>query len=151
MRRCVSLVLLLVSVLFVLQAEASNLVNDSLGSGTVLDKETGLRWQQQDDGKKYNWYDAQKYCGSLKRGGESDWRLPSKDELLTIRDSSIPDPRPKIDTAYFWNAKSGWYWSSTTHPVYPEGALLVDFGSSVWHGNDKVEYCCYVRCVRDEK
>lgn len=128
MRLWVIAVLMLVSTLFVLQAEAAGLVDN--GDGTVTDDKTGLMWQKQDDGKQYNWYQAsgtyyKKYnptsenvCRSLTLGGKSDWRLPSKRELETI-------------LAYFWNtASGGWYWSSAMFvkedDVYASYANLVD-------------------------
>ena len=95
------------------------------GNGTVTDNNTGLMWQQQDDGLTYNWYQAsgtfdvtynpasQNVCSAISLGEHSDWRLPSERELFTIVDYGIPDPGPTIDTTYFPNTKLHWYWSST--------------------------------------
>lgn len=82
------------------------------GDGTVTDNNTGLMWQQQDDGNTYNWfkasgtYDAtynptsEDVCGSLTLGGYSDWRLPAKKELMTIVNYGVPYPGPTIDSRY---------------------------------------------------
>ena len=54
------------------------------GDGTVTDGNTGLIWQQQDDGTERNWNDASSYCNALSLGGQSDWRLPTDKELMSI-------------------------------------------------------------------
>jgi hypothetical protein len=86
--------------------------------GTVTDKNTGLMWQKQDDGNRYNWYQAsgmynktynpttKDVCGSLTLGSHSGWRLPTKKELMSIADHGIPPPGPMIMTTYFPNAYS---------------------------------------------
>ena len=40
----------------------------------------------QDDGRRVrrNWYGAKRYCERLKLGGFTDWRLPSKNELIYL-------------------------------------------------------------------
>src|SRR5208283_3635428 len=92
------------------------------GNGTVTDNVTGLMWQNQDDGNKYNWYQAtgtydatynptsQNVCGSLSLGGYSDWRLPAVMELMSIVNYGIPPPGPTINTTYFPNT-GAYYWS----------------------------------------
>lgn len=129
------------------------------GNGTVTDNNTGLMWQEQDNGNTYNWYKAsgtydatynpssESVCGSLTLGGFSDWRLPTKKELITIVDYGIPYPGPTIKTTYFPNTKSSNYWSSTTYAYYPDYAWGVGFyNGSVYYGYK--DYYLYVRCVR---
>jgi hypothetical protein len=129
------------------------------GNGTVTDNNTGLMWQKQDNGNAYNWYKAsgtydatynpssEDVCGSLNLGGHSDWRLPTKKELMSIVDYGIPYPGPTIDTTYFPNAKSSYYWSSTTSAYGPNSAWGVYFynGSVGSHYKNSSDY---VRCVR---
>jgi len=130
-------------------------------SDMVQDNNTGLVWQRQDDGNSYNWYQAagvydanynsssQNVCGALNLGGFGDWRLPSKKELITIVDYSIPYPGPTINMTYFPNTKSSDYWSSTTNASSPDSAWVVDFvvGSVSYYYNKYYGYM-YVRCVR---
>ena len=109
------------------------------GNGTVTDNNTGLIWQQEDDGNIYNWYVAsgtydttynptsQDVCGSLNLGDHSDWRLPAKKELMTIVAYGIPYPGPAIDTTYFPNTKLAVYWSSSSRASYPNGAWCAWF------------------------
>ena len=124
------------------------------GNGTVTDNNTGLIWQQQDDGNVYNWYQASgtydaaynptaiNVCGAL----GADWRLPTKKELMSIVDYSIPYPGPTINTI-FTNTKQSTYWSSTTYANDPDFAWYVYFSNGYVDSYYKsVSY--YVRCVR---
>ena len=92
------------------------------GDGTVTDLVTGLMWIKDPSelggqwgypGNPYtmNWYDAINNCENLEFAGYSDWRLPNIKELESI----IHYGRcyPAIDTNYFYNVQSGYYWSST--------------------------------------
>ena len=141
------------------------------GNGTVTDNNTGLMWQKCSVGQNndascsgsaatYNWYQAsgtydatynsssQNVCGSLNLGGHSDWRLPSKKELITIVDYSVPYPGPTIKAAFFPMTIASVYWSSTTYAGYPDGAWGVYFyGGAVYYYYKDVYYD-YVRCVR---
>jgi hypothetical protein len=96
---------------------------------------------------------SQNVCGSLNLGGYSDWRLPTKKELTTIIDYSIPYPGPTINTTYFPNANASVYWSSTTYAYGPYNAWVVyfDYGLEGGYGKDGGDvnyYVRYVRCVR---
>jgi Zn-dependent metalloprotease len=142
------------------------------GNGTVTDNNTNLMWQKCSAGQNndatcsgtaltYNWYQAsgtynasynpssQDVCGSLNLGGYSDWRLPTKKELMSIVDHSIPYPGPTINAAYFPNTKSSYHWSSTTDAVYPDdGAWYVNFYNGLVDSPNKSNNYFYVRCVR---
>jgi hypothetical protein len=132
-----------------------------IGSDVVQDNNTGLIWQRQDDGNYYNWYQAtgevnssynpsggsyKNVCGSLSLGGYADWRLPSKKDLITIVDYSIPYPGPTINPI-FTNTKQSPYWSSTASAYYPGSAWYVGFSDGYVHYYVK-GYGMYVRCVR---
>jgi hypothetical protein len=127
--------------------------------GTVTDNNTGLEWQQEDNDTKYNWYRASgtyhvtdnpimaSVCGSSTLGGHSDWRLPSKKELMSIVDYAIPFPGPAIAGVFFPNTDPSFYWSSTTCANYPGGAWGVGFTNGKIDGYYKGS-TDYVRCVR---
>lgn len=115
------------------------------GDGTVTDNNTGLIWQKEDDGTARTWDAAGSYCASL----STDWRLPTKKELMSIVDYSIPYPGPTINSI-FTNTKQSNYWSSTTHAGYPSYAWYVNFsvGGVDSYGKDYYGSDYYVRCVR---
>ncbi|MFZ3137525.1 MAG: DUF1566 domain-containing protein [Thermodesulfovibrionales bacterium] len=125
----------------------------------MTDNNTGLIWQKYENASGYNWYQAsgtydatynptsQNICGSLNLGGYSDWRLPSKKELMSIVDYSIPLPGPTINTTYFPNTFAFYYWSSTTGAESPGYAWVVDFyDGAVYYGSKSSPEA--VRCVR---
>ncbi|OGW25534.1 MAG: hypothetical protein A2X59_00825 [Nitrospirae bacterium GWC2_42_7] len=127
---------------------------------TLVDDNTGLMWQQQDDGNTYTWYQAsgtydemynpasENVCGNLVLSGYADWRLPTKEELTGIVDYAIPFPSETIKTTYFPDTKPSGYWSSTTYENYPDYAWAVYFNDGGVYSSSKY-YDVYVRCVRD--
>jgi len=119
----------------------------------VTDSINDLMWQKADDGSKYNWYQAMgifdatynpgstDVCGSLSLGGYSDWRLPSRRELVSVL-NYIQD---EADTTYFQSSGSD-YWSSTTSVVSSDVAWWL-MGNRVIYGSGG-DSALYVRCVR---
>jgi hypothetical protein len=95
--------------------------------GTVTDQNSGLIWQQQDDGIGRNWQEAIAYCEGLELAGQTDWRLPNIKELQSIVDYTRYDPA--IDPSVFTLSDSeGWFWSGTTHGDSTLSATYICFG-----------------------
>jgi hypothetical protein len=127
--------------------------------GTVTDNNTGLMWQRMDNNQIYNWFKAsgtyhatenpsyQDVCGSSTLGGHSDWRLPTKKELVSIVDFSVPYPGPTINETYFPNTDNEDYWTSTPLADDPESIWSVYFSNGSAHYSGKNNQY-YVRCVR---
>ena len=82
----------------------------SAPSGTVIDAATGLMWSKETNAIGKNWAEAKQAAADLRLGGFSDWRLPTRQELLTLVDDTRSDPA--IDTDKF-ECESSWYWTST--------------------------------------
>lgn len=115
------------------------------GDGTVTDDVTGLIWQQADDGTTRNWADAVSYCEDLTLAGESDWRLPEKQELVRIVDTQRSSP--SIDPIF--TARSEHYWSKSQFVADPSNrAWGVHFGQGDTDEHAKTMTIDYVRCVR---
>ena len=113
--------------------------------GTITDKETSLTWMKEDDGKTRTWSEAKEYAegNKMKLPGKG-WRLPTVKELISLVDYEKYDPA--IDPV-FTNTKSSYYWSSTRHASYSDGAWSVDFsGGYVYWYFTNLKYC--VRPVR---
>ncbi|MBI5439428.1 MAG: DUF1566 domain-containing protein [Nitrosomonadales bacterium] len=64
---------------------------------------------------------AKKLCGL------TDWYLPSRFELNTIVDTSIPLPGPTLPKAYFPESVAGKYWTDTTFRTRRGGAWVWRF------------------------
>jgi hypothetical protein len=56
------------------------------------DSATGLIWDTKENGSSVSPNQAGDYCRNLRSGGNSDWRLPTIDELEAIYDSKQPKP-----------------------------------------------------------
>lgn len=115
------------------------------GNGTVTDDVTGLTWQQLDAGPAYTWDEAGSYCSGLLLGGHSDWRLPTRRELVSIVDYGVVSPT--LDSRYFIGPPLDVYWTSTDYADSTVGAWYVNFNTSyVFTQNKNVSF--HVRCVR---
>jgi hypothetical protein len=132
-------------------------------NGVVVDRKTGLSWQQVAPTIKYTWPDAMTYCGGLSAMlGGSGWRLPAIKELQSLVDDTITPP--SIDTSangFPGTATDAAYWSATTIAGMPTFAWWVFFGgiddtTGAPPGNtnggitngDAMSVPHYIRCVR---
>jgi hypothetical protein len=77
--------------------------------------------------------------------GASDWRLPTKSELLSIVDNS--HFKPAVDFRLFPNTLSSHYWSSSPYPDMENSAWQVHFLYGEAFPNEKSEKN-HVRLVR---
>ncbi|WP_454991259.1 Lcl C-terminal domain-containing protein [Campylobacter rectus] len=94
---------------------------------------------------RVNYDEAKHYCENLNFAGYSDWRLPTRLELLSITDDSRFDPA--INRA-FKDFVSRFYWSSTKSAGFSSAACFVDFRYG-WDDCVGVSIRRFVRCVRD--
>ena len=117
------------------------------GDGTVTDNNTGLMWQQTDDGILRNWYDAASYYTNLSLAGHTDWRLPDINELLDIVNYGVHSPA--IDTTYFLNTRNHLYWTLTADASRTNGVWVVDFDKGNSGINQKhIDAKGFAKCVR---
>lgn len=95
------------------------------------DHATGLEWQAQPFAQRMTLDESTDACAALTLGGHHDFRVPSIDELESIRDRSRFNPT--IDPDAFPACPAAWFWSSTPHAYAPSlFAWVVNFnyGSS---------------------
>ncbi|MEW6039998.1 MAG: DUF1566 domain-containing protein [Elusimicrobiota bacterium] len=101
------------------QSAASQPSYTDNGDGTITDNRTGLMWVKDgnsagcNNGGTLTWESALTFCEGLSYAGYSDWRLPNRRELMSIVDYGTYNP--SINTTYFLNTQSNWYWTSTTY------------------------------------
>jgi hypothetical protein len=111
----------------------------------VKDRTTGLIWSRHTiNDERYIWTEAKEAVADVQLCGWSDWRLPTRKELLSIVDDTRVSPA--IDIRFF-DCKSDWYWTSTEVARSSDCAWFVYFsyGSSSWGGRG---YGGFVRAVR---
>jgi hypothetical protein len=137
-------------------AYAINPMRYTAGTVTVADEVTGLVWQRRDDARRYNWYQAsgtphplsnpsgQDYCGSLVLGGQTDWRLPDREELVSI----LHHDRVPAISPLFLTVSLGGYWTADGSAESPLEAWQVSFTDAAVTGYESKTVGLFVRCVR---
>jgi hypothetical protein len=113
---------------------------------TITDTTTGLMWQEQLADTKKSWDDALSYCEDLELSGYNDWRLPNFKEILSIADYQRYSPA--VDTDFFDNIKSSYYWTSTTAAQFPGFAWGIFFRNGSFTNTRNKSNLCYVIAVR---
>jgi hypothetical protein len=116
----------------------------------VLDNKTALVWEirtadggSRDLNQLYTWAEAEKeYVPMLNQeqfGGFSDWRLPTRDELFTIR---AKEQLPNVDPAFFPHTAPSLYWSFY---ICGDGSFIT---KKIAFGAEKADGKAHVRAVR---
>jgi hypothetical protein len=110
----------------------------------VTDKITGLMWQQVESAAVLG-SQAAAHCTSLALAGHSDWRLPSRIELVSLIDYSL-GTSTGLESPYFpLPAQDTTFWSSS-QPVGEPAYLWSVYDGTVESFN--VGNSFNVRCVR---
>lgn len=114
----------------------------------VYDAETGLTWQDNAiaASQTRSWDQAVSYCLGLDFAGSTNWRLPTLDELTSIRDFN--NQSIHIDPLFVNTAVEG-YWSSTVDSEDPSGAYGMNYHYGVDFWAEKTQPY-YVRCVTED-
>ena len=121
----------------------------------VKDNVTSLVWEVKTPsnvGNGYSYSDAQTYRDMVNGAGlcgAKDWRLPSVQELMSLKDYGVGDAGiPRVDTNWLGETSPGGYWSSTQDVANPGNSQwYVDFGSTST-GTDPLSIGYAVRLVR---
>ena len=116
------------------------------GAG-ILDKQTGLIWEQEPDRFHGTWTEAAAHCREKSAEGQTKWRIPSVKELSSLIDTSQRDPA--LPSGHpFSNIRSAVYWSGTPSATDEMVAWHVSFftGEAV---TDQKSQTRRAWCVRD--
>jgi hypothetical protein len=115
----------------------------------VLDKNTGLVWEQAPASTSAVFQDSTYGCANKSIGGTKGWRLPAIPELASLVDPSVAAPGPTLPPGHpFSNVQSAFYWSATSHAVTPTTAWLVSFNTGTVGSDNKSSGSRLAWCVR---
>lgn len=118
---------------------------DTSVDGIVTDNITGLIWQAEPAPFTVQLKDAANVCKALNLGGNGDWRLPSRLELVSLmaleRESGVDS------TAFPATPPTTPYWSSS-RVADQDITFWVVAGIAVFQASESVEEAFSVRCVR---
>jgi hypothetical protein len=116
------------------------LLSETAGKEAVaFDTGSGLMWMRCSMGQNwdgatcnefpanYSWEEALKVSEAHEYAGYSDWRLPNKNELLSILEVSCV--KPSINLTIFPNTPISFYWSSTPFAAILNQAWAVNFNN----------------------
>lgn len=96
----------------------------------VLDKETGLVWQQSPSStSSFDWGSSAALCIGTAIGGRRGWRLPAAWELMTLKDPAQSAPALTPGHPFQDVVTGTLYWTSTASADDPAGALALTFTS----------------------
>jgi len=123
--------------------------------GTIIDLETELMWKKRAEinsrsGKfqLYNWNQAIQYAQLMKFIGYHDWRLPTRNELMTLISKTTNKLNARIDDHYFPDTKPAQYWSASEVSNRRTHAWFIYFGDGSKYWTDKRNHL-YIRLVRN--
>jgi hypothetical protein len=118
---------------------------DTNAADVVTDNLTHLLWQKAVGDTALTFAEAEQACADLTLGGRSDWRLPSRIELVSLVDFTGLRVG-NVDDVAFPDAPAAPIWSCSSGPSNPLLAWIVDFlhGATGW--SEKLERHL-VRCV----
>lgn len=114
--------------------------------GTVTDKLLNLQWSPTLSEECVTHAQAEKIAADCRLGGHTDWRLPTEEELFLLADRSRYSPA--IDTEYFADTQSDWYWSSSIYAPGPAYAWFVGFVNGSANCLRRGSSSAFVRAVR---
>ena len=118
-----------------LPASTRFIVLTNMNSEAVLDRETGLVWEQSPSTSAIEWDFTLQHCVRLLKGGRKGWRLPTIQELESLVDPAVASPGPTLPFGHpFGNVQSSYYYSASSFVNGPDFAWGVSFSNGAVNG-----------------
>lgn len=96
-----------------LPAATRFIVLTNMNSEAVLDRETGLVWEQSPSSTELAPTIASVRCIQLTKGGRNGWRLPTIQELASLIDLTVAFPGQKLPPDHPFKITGVFYYSAT--------------------------------------
>lgn len=131
-----------------LPPESPPVANYSVDRGAVYDHTTGLEWEQTIAGAQGTWQEASDRCATLALAGKTDWRIPSRSDLISLLDLLKATSGPTVNRVVFPDGASEALWSGAIYAPNDAQAWTVFFSSRnvIWQGRNST--MLRTRCVR---
>lgn len=118
------------------------------GEDWLQDRRTGLIWQDSSDNEslRMSIQDARQYCLTLEVETLTDWRLPTKIELLGIVDDALGTPLFDVFRHQFSFAGYNYVWSASNEYINSV-AVWKKYFKDGYSDENLLSQESYVRCV----
>lgn len=126
--------------------ERFELVLDGAG---VLDKETGLVWEQSPSTSTMPWESSFYHCNQVvEKGDRKGWHVPTVEQLASLVDPSQANPALPNDHPFSNVMWPTFYWTASAHAYVTNDAWSVGFSTGEVAHNLKTGSSKYVWCIR---
>lgn len=120
-------------------------------NGTIFDANTQLVWMAcplglSGHGCKTGEAETMSWITAIDTGLKSQWRMPTKNELLSLIDRQCKDS--KFNTAIFPNTPSTFFWTASKRRDNSQLALAVNFADGLEYDKNRFQYY-FVRFVKN--
>lgn len=106
------------------------IVLSNWGNAAVLDRETGLVWEQSPNPFLFSWANAQRHCNITTVGNRKGWRLPTLQELASLVDPTQSNPAlPSGHPFIIGQPYQVDYWSATSNANFTTDVWTVVFSN----------------------
>jgi len=101
------------------------IVLTNMNSAAVLDRETGLVWEQSPSTSASVWFAASSHCMNSDTGGRKGWRLPTIQDLTSLIDPT--QSSPALPSGHPFSNVLSPVWSATTDAFDTNFAYRMSF------------------------
>ena len=118
----------------------------------IIDRATGLMWQQSGSAESMTHAQAWAYVASLNHAGHlgfHDWRLPTFEEAMTLLEKRKSQHKLHVDTSF--DDRQVLIWTSDCNGPEVAWVVLFDFGAAYEYFNDVVAWVRAVRSVEENE
>lgn len=114
---------------------------------TVIQSPEALMWQDDEQvaEQKISYKSAMSYCESLGLGNMTDWRMPTRSELMRIVDTQ----RTPTIFPVFAHTATECYWTISKNQN--NRVSFIDFATGKAMNVIGIDHSCFIRCVRKMK